>query len=131
MINTLHSIADDYILKRANIENCHNGRAKIGCVIVSDGFDIFGINHYNIDTKFTSRHAEVDAVTKLRYSEKQKQIIMLVFRTNNKGDKLLMAKPCDNCVKSIRKTLKYKNYKLKANKCYYTDREGKFSYIKI
>ena len=130
-MNNLHDIVDDYVLKRASIENCHNGRAKIGCVIVSDSFDIFGINHYNIDTKFKSRHAEVDAVTKLRYSEKQKQVTMLVFRTNNKGNKLLMAKPCDNCVRTIRKTLKYKNYKLKANKCYYTDREGKFSYIKI
>ena len=28
MDNTLYSIADDYVLKRANIENCHNGRGK-------------------------------------------------------------------------------------------------------
>ena len=130
-MNNLHDIADDYVLRRAHIENYHNGRAKIGCVIVSDSFDIFGINHYNIDTKFNSRHAEVDAVTKLKYTEKQKQITMLVFRTNNKGDKLLMAKPCKNCVREIRRTLKFKNYKLKANKCYYTDEEGNFSYIKI
>ena len=131
MMNRLHDITDDYVLRRSNIENYKNGRAKIGCIIVADGFDIFGINHYNIDTKFNSRHAEVDAVTKLRYTEKQKQISMIVFRTNNKGDKLLMAKPCKHCIFEIRRTLKFKNYKLKANKCYYTDEDGKFSYIKI
>ena len=45
-----------------------------GCKIIADGFDIFGINHNNIDTKFNSRHAEVDAVTKLHHTEKQKQM---------------------------------------------------------
>jgi cytidine deaminase len=130
-MNRLYDITDDYILRRSNIKNYKNGRAKIGCIISSDAFDLFGINHYNIDSKFNSRHAEVDAVTKLRYTEKQKQITIIVFRTNNNGDKLMMAKPCEHCVLQIRRTLKFKNYKLKGNKCWYTDIDGNFSCIKI
>ena len=47
--------------------------------------------------------------------------------TNNKGDKLMMAKPCQNCLNTIDFTLKKKNYKLK--KIIYTDDAGKFVYI--
>jgi cytidine deaminase len=127
----LYGIVDDYILRRANIENYKNGRAKIGCIIISESFDLFGINHYNIDSKFNSRHAEVDAVTKLKYTEKQKKVKIIVFRTNNKGDKLLMAKPCEHCVQEIRRTLKFKNYKLDKNRCYYTNENGIIESIKI
>ena len=127
----LHDITCSYASKRCCIENCHNGRAKIGCIICTTRSDIFGINYYNIDNKYTSIHAEVDAVNKLRYTKKQKKIEMIVFRTNNKGDKLMMAKPCQCCVFYIRKTLKYRNYKLKSNKCWYTNEDGDFSYIKI
>ncbi len=67
-------------------------------------------------------HAEVDCVEKLKYSEKCVPINIAVFRTNNKGDTLMMSKPCENCLKTMQSTLKYKNYKLK--KIYYTDDEG-------
>lgn len=56
---------------------------------------------------------------------------MIVFRVNNSGTKLCMAKPCCNCVKGIRRELKRKNYKLKANRCFYTDEYGEFKFIKI
>ena len=58
-------------------------------------------------------HAEVDCVNRLKKSEKCKNICIVVFRTNNNGDKLLNAKPCNNCLKTIDFTLKSKNYKLK------------------
>jgi len=67
-------------------------------------------------------HAEVDCVSKLKFSEKCVPINLLVFRTNNKGDKLMMSKPCENCLKTIDFTLKKKNYRLK--KLCYTDEEG-------
>jgi len=35
-----------------------------------------------------------------------------------------MSKPCHNCIYTIYKTLKYKNYKLK--KIWYTDESGEF-----
>lgn len=35
-----------------------------------------------------------------------------------------MAKPCENCINTIKSTLKYKNYKLK--KFWYTDEDGNF-----
>ena len=67
-------------------------------------------------------HAEVDCVSKLKYSEKCVPINLVVFRTNNKGDKLMMAKPCENCIKSINFTLKRKNYCLK--KLCYSNEDG-------
>jgi len=35
-----------------------------------------------------------------------------------------MSKPCINCINTIKKTLKYKNYKLK--KIWYTNEKGEF-----
>ena len=99
--------------------------------IISIVFYAYGINQYNIDYKFTSIHAEIDAVSKLKKSEKTKKVNMIVFRVNNSGSKLCMAKPCCNCIKGIKREFRNKNYKLKANKCWYTDVDGSFSFIKI
>ena len=87
-------------------------------------FYAFGHNQYNLTNKANENnydciHAEVDCVNHLKKSEKTVCINILVFRTNNKGDKLMMARPCENCLKTIDFTLKKKNYKLK--KIYYTD----------
>lgn len=54
---------------------------------------------------------------------------MVIFRVNNAGTNLLMAKPCTNCVNYIKKELEYKNYKL--NKCYFTNEDGEFIEYKI
>ena len=89
------------------------------------------MNRYNIDLKFKTIHAEIDAMNKLKKCEKTKKVNLVVFRVNNSGTKLCMAKPCENCVCGIRKILKEKNYKLKANKCWYTNEEGEFKCIKI
>ena len=67
-------------------------------------------------------HAEVDCVQRLKKSQKKCPINILVFRTNNNGDKLMMAKPCQNCLNTIDYTLKKKNYNLK--KLIYTDENG-------
>jgi len=53
-------------------------------------------------------HAEVDCVQRLKKSQKNCPINLIVFRTNNKGDKLMMAKPCQNCLNTIDLTLKKK-----------------------
>ena len=94
-------------------------------------FYAYGINRYNIDLKFSTIHAEMEAVNKLRKSEKNISIKMIVFRVNNSGTDLCMAKPCENCVRGIRRTLRRKNYKLKGNKCFYTDENGEIDFIKI
>jgi len=94
-------------------------------------FYAYGINRYNIDYKFTSIHAEMDAVSKLKSSEKCKKVNVVVFRVNNSGTKLCMAKPCCNCAKGIKDAFEHKNYKLKANKCWYTNEVGELEYIKI
>ncbi len=47
---------------------------------------------------------------------------MMVSRTNPKGNRLMMAKPCDCCLKYIHTNLPKKGYKL--NKIYYTDENG-------
>jgi len=56
-------------------------------------------------------------------------INLIVFRTNNKGEALSMSKPCLNCINTIKKTLKYKNYKLK--NFWYTDEKGNFIKLNI
>ena len=72
-------------------------------------------------------HAEVDCVERLKKSEKMSPINLIVFRTNNNGSKLMMAKPCENCLKTIDFTLKRKNYKLK--KLCYTNENGTICYM--
>ena len=79
-------------------------------------FYAFGINQYN---RYNTIHAEVDCMNRLKKMEKLTDISIIVFRTNNRGDSLLMSKPCDNCLRSIRHTLHLKNYRLK--NLYYTD----------
>ena len=79
-------------------------------------FYAFGFNQYNSSNTI---HAEVDCMNRLKKMEKLTDISIIVFRTNNQGDYLLMSKPCDNCMRSIRHTLHWKNYRLK--NLYYTD----------
>jgi deoxycytidylate deaminase len=89
-------------------------------------FYAVGMNMYNIDGKFTTIHAEVDALLKLKPNKKKtpKKINMIIFRVNNTGTKLMMARPCCNCQKAIREILVQKNYKLK--KCWFTNNDGEF-----
>ena len=87
-------------------------------------FYAFGINYYNIHNSANrknndSLHAEVDCVMKLKKREKKTNINLVVFRTNNKGDTYMMAKPCNNCIMTINRVLDKKNYVLKG--LYYTD----------
>ena len=91
-------------------------------------FYAFGHNQYNLNNKASKEnkdniHAEVDCVNRLKKSEKRAHINLIVFRTNNAGDKLMNAKPCECCLKTIDFTLKQKNYKLK--KLCYSDENGK------
>ena len=86
-------------------------------------FYAFGINHYNIHNCANnncndSLHAEVDCVNRLKQREKKTNINLIVFRTNNKGDNYMMAKPCKDCLDTIDRTLERKNYILK--RLYYT-----------
>lgn len=89
-----------------------------------------GINHYNINPRDPTKtiHAEVDAVNNLPITTKRKKVNVFVFRTNNKGDKLMMAKPCDNCMKYIHINIRRKGYRL--HRIYYTNWEGELEYIK-
>ena len=50
---------------------------------------------------------------KLKKREKKTNINLVVFRTNNKGDTYMMAKPCNNCIITINRVLDKKNYILK------------------
>ena len=90
-------------------------------------FYAFGVNKYNLNNCASEKnkdciHAEVDCVNNLKKMEKQCLINMIIFRTNNKGDKMMMAKPCQDCLNTINIVLKKKNYLLK--KLCYTDEDG-------
>ena len=90
-----------------------------------------GINYYNVENKkLKTRHAEVDVLQKLRptKTKKLKNINLLVFRTNNKGNKLMNAKPCQSCLNYYKKNINRKGYRLK--NIYYTD-ENSIKIFKI
>ena len=95
-------------------------------------FYAFGHNQYNLNNKACKEnkdniHAEVDCVNRLKKCEKITPINIVVFRTNNDGNKLMNAKPCDCCLKTIEFTLKRKNYELK--KLCYSDIDGNITTI--
>ena len=92
------------------------------------GFYSVGINHYNVDGKFTSIHAEVDAVKNLKKSIKNKRVYMIVFRVNKQG-KICMSKPCSNCIREIKREFKNKNYRCSI--IYYTEQDGSISSLYI
>lgn len=91
-------------------------------------FYSIGINHYNINKKNNTIHAEVDCINNLKYSCKKKNINLFVFRTNPKGTELLKSKPCDNCINFIKNNLQKKNYKL--NNLYFIDNVNEINIIK-
>ena len=88
----------------------------------------FGINKYNIDKKFNTIHAEVDAALNCPFQKKNITVDVFVGRINNKGTRYLMAKPCNNCVKQLYYILNKKNYKI--NRIYYTLQTGIIAFVK-
>ncbi len=88
-----------------------------------------GVNRYNTheSIKTHSIHAEVDAVMKLKKSDNKKKINVIVFRTNKQGNCCLMAKPCDNCLWSLEKISRQKNYII--HRIYYTDEIGNLTQL--
>ena len=58
-------------------------------------------------------HAEVDACMKLKPTKKRRKVYLLIIRTNKKGDCLMMAKPCMNCIRTSCKLIHDKGYRLK------------------
>ena len=98
-----------------------------------------GINYYNINNNcMKTRHAEVDVIEKIKplYCGKRKnkckkiknlkKLNMLVFRTNKKGEYLMNAKPCQNCLNYMNNIHK-KGYKIQ--KIYYTNENGNIEKI--
>ena len=88
-----------------------------------------GINHYELNSKHDTCHAEVDAIINLPINKGKRPIEVDVFssRTNPKGNRLMMGKSCPNCIAYIKKELPRKGYKL--NKIYYTDENGEIDHI--
>ena len=128
----LCNYTDLYAEYRLSIKNNHRGHSYLCCVIFfRNKIYSYGINQYNVDFKFNTIHAEVDAVSKLKYSEKTKKVNLMVFRINRNKKELCNAKPCQNCINCIKYFMKKKNYRLKSNKCWFTNENGEFDYLKI
>lgn len=58
-------------------------------------------------------HAEVDVMLKLPIQKKKKIINLAVFTTNKTGEKIIMSKCCNNCLRSINIIAEKKNYIVK------------------
>ena len=117
---------------RHSPNGCSCGYAYIGCVacdLKKQKIYSSGLNLYNTDLNFHFRnsipqvvHAEQNTVNRLRRSEKNKPIDIVVFRTNKSGKDLLMAKSCNNCKNIMNKVLIGKNWK--PRKLIFTDENG-------
>lgn len=89
-----------------------------------------GTTNYDIDLGIKrgmfprTVHAEVDACMKLKVSHKKREekVSLVVYRTNRKGDCLMMSKPCNNCIIKTHKILNSKGYQLKS--IYYINTDG-------
>lgn len=111
---------------------CSCGYAYIGCIacdLKKHKIYTSGMNMYNTDLNSKFRkyipqvvHAEENTVNKLKKTEKNKPIDIVVFRTNKNGTGLLMAKSCSNCKSIMLKTLTEKNWK--PRKLVFTDSNG-------
>jgi deoxycytidylate deaminase len=128
----LYDICILYAMIRSKIPQDINGHAYIGAYIITNSCNIYstGYNKYDIDLGRRIRnipktvHAEIDACMKIRKSLKNKKekVSLVVYRTNKRGDCLLMAKPCFNCITNSKQILEYKGYKL--CNIFYTNEEG-------
>ena len=58
--------------------------------------------------------------------KKLKKLNILIFRTNKKGDYIMNAKPCQNCLDYM-KNIRKKGYKIQ--KIYYTNDNNKIQII--
>ena len=96
--------------------------------MIKNGIVFYGasINEYNIANSINTIHAEVNTCMRVKRSEKKKKINMCVYRTNKAGNRLMMSKPCLNCLKKSYKILGQKNYHI--HRFYWFNREGKIQY---
>lgn len=84
---------------------------KIGCVIfnkkriISSGFNAvrsFSLINDKYKKYIESCHAEQAAIMRVRNKRKLWNASMIVIRINHYSEMISMAKPCENCMKSIR-----------------------------
>jgi len=121
----MENILEKYKIIRYKIDNDNNGHHKIGCLILDKSYRnlySFGYNKYNIDKFNRSLHAEEDAINKLRFTNKNKKVNILIFRISNDCKKIMLGEPCYKCINIINEGLKYKGYNL--NKLFCTDING-------
>lgn len=129
--NYLMDLAFEYSIKRSKILNENNGKAYMSCIIidkVNHNIIQTGINYYNINKKYISLHAEVNAVNNLVFTTKKKKINIFVFRTNKQGNILTMSKPCNQCIEYMCNNTLKKGYKI--HNIYYTDFDGQINIYK-
>jgi deoxycytidylate deaminase len=82
-------------------------------------FYAFGYNKYNLYGTTRTIHAEIDAIKKLKKNYgKSKSLIVLIFRISKNGTRILLGKPCQNCISKLNYTLRKKKYRL--SHIYYT-----------
>ena len=72
----------------------------------------YGQNYYTTNTIINNIHAEHDAINKLPYSRKQKNINILVLRFK-KDKKLCMSRPCSLCIEKMLVLFPQKGYIIK------------------
>lgn len=127
---------DKCVHKKDSTKYCNTGKQCLcACIIDSKTKNSakilsIGYNKYNINNKTLTKnpdncHAEVDACMKLPYNKEQKKkkkVYLIVFRSNQKKNKLLMAKPCNNCLYNMNYIIEKKGYILKG--IFYTNNEG-------
>ncbi len=81
--------------------NRHGAVIIRGSNAISTGYNKIKNNTFCEHNGYYSTHAEIDALSKLRFDEDNDKINILVIRLNRSG-KLMYSRPCEKCMGILR-----------------------------
>ena len=128
-IGRVMSLLDIYKCKRYH-GNDHRGHKNIGCVIFRNGIvESYGYNLYNTNKWHGSIHAEEAAINKLKKSNKNKKVDVLIFRINKSYEKIMTCLPCNECKRRLKFDIDKKGYNLNKIFCTYVNKDKKLNFL--
>lgn len=128
-IKRVNHILSTYKYKRSH-ENDHKGHKNIGCVIFRNEIvESYGCNLYDTNHWHGSIHAEHHAINKLKQSNKNKKVDVLIFRINKSYKNIMTCLPCDNCKKRLKFDIYKKGYSLNKIFCTHINEENKLDFL--
>lgn len=137
MVNDSSSESDERLPKRVSLYKIHNivnilikiaqnsavNQRHSAALIKGDEIYNIGFNKYCSNAKYSTVHAEIDALFTFnkKYLKGVKGMDIIIIRINNYSScKLKISRPCNNCIDTLRK--------FDIRKVYYSDEYGNIVY---